>query len=256
MRADMQKVIVEPPRHGRSYAAADKTVRKIKRINVVVDEEGVPDVFDCFSGVKKSMRPGRWTENCKEFSDDLNPLYRFLRRRLGKPWNKVYSEICSVVDRRSTTGDHVFLHLKDMVAVNSYMEGEKLVVVNRWGPGSDYYQFYVHPESGLLCEKPYRKFRWPAVPPVHTIKDADQPTRGFLKRPSDGTWFYVEVVDPTTRNESDLGCIDIFTHKHPRHVRAYWNKYEFLYGYKGRKYVTRLLRTASKKEIRDYKLNA
>lgn len=254
MRADMHKVIVEPPRHRSGYAG--NVARSIKRINVVLDEEGVPDVYDCFSGSKKSMRPRRWTEDYKEFSDDLNPLYRFLRSRLGKPWNKIYSEICSVVDRRNTVGDHVFLHLADMVSTHTYTEGEKLVVVNRWGPEASYYQFYVHPKSGVLCEKPYRKFRWPAVSPVYTLKDADQLSRGFLKRLSDGTWFYVEVVDPTTRNERDLGCVDIFTRKPPRNVRAYWNKYEFLYGYNGRKYVTRLLRTASKKEIRDYKLNA
>ena len=45
--------------------------------------------------------------NAKEFSDLINPLKRYLRSCIGRPWNKVHSELSQKLDRRSISGSHI-----------------------------------------------------------------------------------------------------------------------------------------------------
>src|SRR5437868_3439582 len=51
----------------------------------------------------------------KSFTDNLEPLIRFLNTHQGKNWNKLYSELCGKLDRRTVAGEHVFNHLWDFV---------------------------------------------------------------------------------------------------------------------------------------------
>ena len=51
----------------------------------------------------------------KEFGENLQPLWRFIDRSVGRPWDVVYKDICQNTDKRSTVGAHIFQHLWDFV---------------------------------------------------------------------------------------------------------------------------------------------
>lgn len=42
-----------------------------------------------------------------EFSDRLQPIHRFLQANRGRPWDKVYGELCKRFDRRTLKGFHL-----------------------------------------------------------------------------------------------------------------------------------------------------
>jgi hypothetical protein len=52
------------------------------------------------------------------FNDYLNPLFRFLQKQVGRPWHKVYSELCSQADARSLQGHHLRQHIEGYVIPN------------------------------------------------------------------------------------------------------------------------------------------
>ena len=84
---------------------------------------------------------------------------RFLRSRLGRPWDQVFSEICAGLDTGSTVKQHVRLHIEDYVIApisigrqGEWMfRGEVLERPNRWGRRR---LFFVDPRDGIL--KDYR----------------------------------------------------------------------------------------------------
>lgn len=99
MREDMAKVIVErprvggrPPRKGRAVALED-----------LPQQEGMRRRHRGF--------PGR-----KQLNETLNPLARYLDKQVGRPWDKVYAEICRRLKPTSTVQQHVRDHLADFVA--------------------------------------------------------------------------------------------------------------------------------------------
>ena len=58
----------------------------------------------------------------KYFSDLLGPLRRFLRKNVGRPWNKVYSEMKESLDDRKVTGRHVFEHVSWEVETHAFVD--------------------------------------------------------------------------------------------------------------------------------------
>lgn len=97
MRTDMQKVIIDRPRAGgHNYQKPAKPQ--------------IRDTDADYGPMRQSMKKDKivqWAE--KSQTDVLGPLKRFLRKRVGKKWNDVWSEIC-----RSTNGV-MGSHLKDHV---------------------------------------------------------------------------------------------------------------------------------------------
>jgi hypothetical protein len=100
MRADMFKVIVERPRLG------GKRARKGRRPR---DADDYPKQMGMGRGRKIA---GDW----KMLNENLSPLRRFLEKQVGRPWNKIYSEICEHLRVTHTVQQHVRGHLKDFVA--------------------------------------------------------------------------------------------------------------------------------------------
>lgn len=136
MRKDMYKVIVERPRRGGGYRS---------EIPMPVDLDDSPRQ----EGLKRRHRSQKW------LNENLRPLERYLAAQVGRPWDKVYSEICAGIDRRNTVQQHVHQHLEDFVAMKVMRRDGILVAVRRWGrlqAIADAWgpAFYVDPDSGLL----------------------------------------------------------------------------------------------------------
>ena len=61
--------------------------------------------------VRRRRGAGRY-DDPKDFSDVLGPLRRYLHKQVGRPWNKIWSEITQTLDSRSLTGLHIFDHIR------------------------------------------------------------------------------------------------------------------------------------------------
>lgn len=136
MRKDMYKVIVERPRRGGGYRS---------EIPMPVDLDDSPKQ----EGLKRRHR------SQKGLNENLRPLERYLAAQVGRPWNKVYSEISAGIDRRNTVQQHIHQHLEDFVAVKVMRRDGVLLHQRRWGglePIASEWgpRFFVDPDSGLL----------------------------------------------------------------------------------------------------------
>jgi hypothetical protein len=156
MRRDIHKVLVESPRvaHFQSWVNAvglnrkRNAYREAKHFQLSTDLE----VCDLYCANKLPMKSRRLGCKVKMFGENLNPLWRFLKSRVGKKWDDVYSEIRSTLSIRSTVQNHVFQHLVFDVCTKTIRTENGRVM--RWDQFHDYcdYEgnFYVDPESGEL----------------------------------------------------------------------------------------------------------
>lgn len=69
----------------------------------------------------------------KSFDEYLAPLKRFLQRRVGRPWDDVYSEIRQYLRAKTAVHLHVLQHLDDMVVLRAWMEDGLLYGINSTG---------------------------------------------------------------------------------------------------------------------------
>ena len=140
----MKKVVVERPR-GQSYVPNRKFGVRLPYIPDHDYDEQPKRV-----GISASYRD--YGYSAKWFTDVLGPLERFLRRSVGRPWNDVYSEMCASLDKRKTTGQHIFDHTEQMVETNCFVGDKGKICHLRWGRNQvEVDGLYVHPQTGLLC---------------------------------------------------------------------------------------------------------
>lgn len=123
MRSDMKDVIIDT---GRWY-------RDSSKLNKVPDED-LPE--------KEGMRR-RWKEH-SYFGDRLSPLRRWLKKSVGRPIDKVYSEFCEHNDSRSIRGWHAREHFWH--EVETWEDRCRKLDNEYWYTG---YGFYVD-EKGFL----------------------------------------------------------------------------------------------------------
>ncbi len=166
MRPDMFKVIVERPRWGR-------WIRNAPRPRTPYDD--LPHK----EGIRRphSMRGAE-----KSLNENLAPLRHFLARSVGRPWDKVYSEICAGLKGKSTVKQHVRKHIPDFVSTRAYYDesGKLWVHENRWDRPSTEWStpFFVDRRTGILrCSGALRGW----VPPW--VRDAEHRRRN--ERPAD-----------------------------------------------------------------------
>jgi hypothetical protein len=135
MRSDMPKLLVERPRGGRRI--------RHQRVNL----RGVRD----FDELPKRVSIARDNPRTKWLSENLNPLERLLERRVGRKWDRVYSEIREHVRFDDPIQLHVLQHLWQFVERHVVMiEGVPHAATSRW-PLSGYGRsFYVCPRTGIL----------------------------------------------------------------------------------------------------------
>ncbi|QJW93625.1 hypothetical protein [Frigoriglobus tundricola] len=167
MRADMGKVLVERPRLGR-WRGASRPVKGYRgRLKKCLDAGDPPPQYE---GIKR-----RYGAGTKSFNEHLGPLRRFLDANVGRPWDKVYSEICQHVDRGNVVQKHILTHLFEYVTVHTVLiDGLPSRGKAHWGARygapvrtSDRRdRWYVCPKSGLLRKSKYvpRASRRPATP--------------------------------------------------------------------------------------------
>ena len=82
------------------------------------------------------------------FTDNLEPLERFLRSHVGRPWSQVYAELKGQLDGNSVSGQHVIQHLQDYMG-----QRYRYRVVQHYRSQNDgvSLRFAIHPDTGLLC---------------------------------------------------------------------------------------------------------
>lgn len=187
MRHDMSKVVTEKPRRG-SRTRSLKTGRRLHRSEFDADDHGATR--------HKVSRHGQYGWDAKEFTDVLNPLRRYLRKQVGRPWNAVYSELARTLDRRSLTGLHIWDHVRQEVEIHTeWRDGHawcsptygchyRVDSNNHYG---DYALLYVHPLTGLLCAQPpgVLRYRRRVDPDVRQVDDTTNHER------INGCWFEV-----------------------------------------------------------------
>jgi hypothetical protein len=144
MRADMAKVIVERPRKkGWAWNKPKGYRRRLRRYG----EDGPP----AREGIKAC-----WQSHTKGLNEHLGPLRRYLDKQVGRPWDKVFSEICAHIDRSNAVQDHIRDHVEDYVTTHVILiDGVPCNGKGGWGYGQPldqlrYRPWYVCPRTGLL----------------------------------------------------------------------------------------------------------
>lgn len=141
MRDDMARVFIERPRW--NSAGVGRTDRKEWQRTPIEE-------WPKRQGMKR-----RWRGGTKGLTDLLGPLRRFLASNVGRPWDKVYSEINAGLRAGFPTRDHFLTHLFQFVerhvvltdGVPHHGAGHRIgrpIEPSRWG------SFYVCPKTGLL----------------------------------------------------------------------------------------------------------
>lgn len=140
MRSDMAKVIVERPRYGSRLSAKKKGYRKyLQKVGV----ESLP---------RHEPMKGRWHGMNKFFNEHLGPMRRFLRSRIGRPWNTIHHELCENIDLGNVVQKHVMTHVYQYV--ERYVEDRDGTLIRCDGYGRSLPlregQMYVCPRTGIL----------------------------------------------------------------------------------------------------------
>jgi len=139
VRRDIDKVVFERAKAGRTWASKTPRVKQ-----VVLDPEGeqINEESNAVGQVRQKMR-----------NRHFNAIARFLIRNVGRPWNKVYAEVCSSADGRSLLGGELREFVQTSVATACWIEGRKIMCNGCNGPGEVVDGLYVHPTSGVLLRK-------------------------------------------------------------------------------------------------------
>ncbi len=162
----------------------------------------------------------------KEFNDKLGPIYRWLERQVGRPWDEVRSEVSTTFDTRTTAGRHiVYDHLLNQVSTGpDYKYGR------RYDPNetTSYYRydFYVD-DAGVLRQKEYIR-RNVKMPLFDTNRIAGWLSGRVVGKVGDKLFWFV----PTGKNKKHRGGTTNHKWKCEWTDRSY-TYYSYTYGYRG-----------------------
>jgi hypothetical protein len=153
MRTDMAKVVTERERHGHQNPSR-KWGRRLGTNEYEHDDHGPTRA--------PVARRHQYGWQAKEFSDRLGPLRRYLRKQVGRPWDKVWSEITRTLDNRSLSGQHIFEHIRWEVEQHVRRGDDGRLYRSRWPGVAPIEGLYVDPATRLLCDAPKARtgFRW------------------------------------------------------------------------------------------------
>jgi len=149
----MDKLLCERPRRGSNDRASFKRSRERN------------DDTDSKEPIRSRLN------RTKYLNENLNPLKRFLQSRVGRPWDKVYSEIREHFDKSSAVKLHIFEHLKDYVELNVVYRDGKYYEPRAYSRGStapEVSGFYVD-RHGILRKAPSQRYRFKKEPNPNVI---------------------------------------------------------------------------------------
>jgi len=185
MRSDMKDIIIDVTRKGADVFPKNRH-------------------FDEDSPTKVSIRPKGDAER-KSQDDRLAPLRRALSKNVGRPWDKVYSEICANNSLHTLRGYHLRLHVEYFVTLDCRREGKR--IVDPAGRALCYPEFYVL--NGILHQlKDKKKYKFQKVEFTPYWK-------------MDGVWYELTF---TEFKASKRGQFDEFFKKY------FYNTYQIPYG--------------------------
>src|SRR5688572_15827420 len=200
----MAKVIVERPRTGGGIRYPRGSTRGYRRME--------PNDLPRREGIK---RPWARTSSQKWLNENLAPLRRYLLSNVGRPWDKVFSEISERIVLDSAVQLHIWQHVEQYVCFaatrvgREYVDSRDKVV---------YESFLVDARTGLLRKNegswPWRadRFPWPQPDPDVIAVDERRQYRRI-----DDIW-YVITLEPLPLERT--GVWDVVHRKRGCELRA------------------------------------
>jgi hypothetical protein len=192
MRSDLDHKFNERrgTRHSDKYPRSNKKLKKFRS-----KQNGALTEID--SGPKReSMRIAHSVaEHYKNYDRrNWSIIRRVLRANVGRPWDEVFSEICETVDNRTHEGHELRWWVENMyVETHCQMIDGKiysdrgLSMVNHWGRCEE---FYVHPETNLLCCSKY--VPWSQKKPEE-VRPKILELDGNFYHEHEGLWYRVKL---------------------------------------------------------------
>lgn len=143
----LDRIVIERPRGGWRSSLKKVTGNKkyLEQITEIACTDGLLTPY-----LIKPRNKTKW------FSDCLGPLYRWLEYHVGEYWDDVYSKLCQILDITTLSGQHIVSHVWGYVERNAVLiDGvpyRKNCEHHFDRPlGYWHQQFYIHPETGILC---------------------------------------------------------------------------------------------------------
>lgn len=213
MRKDMFKVIVERPRSNSRWAdSMSRRARARHEMANILKNDWSDDEVENSKGLSHELNTHEPMKNkydsSKSLNENLAPLFRFLEKSVGRPWDEVYSEVREHLRMDSAVQLHVVQHLNWTVTEKTYMgeDGHVYAADRSWhrynnnaldlpNPFSRH-NYYVHPETKLLCRQPHLSKKARRAKEVKVLS-LDK-YRQF--RLIDGKWMVVELADVEAGN--------------------------------------------------------
>lgn len=158
MRPDFHKVLIERPRSGMRGKR-----QPLPRLRVAD-----------WDGEEFAERPLPRPNRTKFFDDLLGPLRKWLRKQVNRPWDKVFAELVAGIDRRTTVGEHLIDHVKQMVTIQIHVDAEGRMIRPDWR-WREVEGLYVHPRTGILRYRaPESRRQWRARQAALARQAADE----------------------------------------------------------------------------------
>jgi len=150
MRRDMKHIIIDTGRYDDSWTSTSRKRggRGSVRVCDVIDDDG--EYLECDEPFRGKMSRGRGS---KTLGDRTKPLYRWLRKQVGRPWNKIWSEVAEVSKGMGIRGVHLREHVEQYVLIRAYVEDGNLYDAESPYPSFITYRkgrLYVCPKTNLL----------------------------------------------------------------------------------------------------------
>jgi hypothetical protein len=199
----MSKVLVERPRvggEGKKHVRHNRRDTKQNLRNASKDED--VDVWS-FHSMKRlhTSTPGSYDDR-KQLNENLNPLYRYLNKQVGRKWDEVYSEIMSNLNLNNAVQYHVWQHLIHfgIVETRTWIENDKVMQHSYCGPeevqASYRISFFVDPSDGIL-RKYDRSPRYRSKNKVHSDRFYDKKNPLVYYHKIKGIWYEFGLRKPT-----------------------------------------------------------
>ena len=195
MKKDFDKILTERPSRGgcgkeRIRENRHETRQKLK--DAAFDEDIESQDFRSMGRVHSSHGHG----DRKESSCNYGPLYRYLKKQIGKSWNDVYSDIKNNIKLNNWDVNFIL----GRVETNTYMDGDTIMIggYTHYPIHEAYYElFYVDPRDGTLqfvaSKNRYRRNK--NTPRNNCYIDKKNPLVQYHKM--NGIWYEIKMREAT-----------------------------------------------------------